>query len=181
MLTHDAPASRTVCLAKDDDSARDERGRSLAVVRSQAGAWEREKKATMLNRLRQMRLLIKERYPESNLTLLTTEQLSRLRKRFPDLPEHLANFFKEVGCGRIGDCNYMIYALLGPNEVFDPKTAAGLDGVVLVGDDFAGCSEAYHTKRNWQFGSVGSNGKFEPHTKYPTLIDFIEGWYVKTR
>ena len=31
-------------------------------------------------------------------------------------------------------------------------------GIVIVGDDFAGNCDAYNTKDNWKFGSIGHDG-----------------------
>jgi hypothetical protein len=88
-------------------------------------------------------------------------------------------FFREIGCGRIGSSNYMIYDLLGPDKVYDPETAARLDGVFLIGDDFAGNNEAYDRRKSWKFGGIGGNGRFSPHRQYATFIDFIEDWFGK--
>jgi hypothetical protein len=89
----------------------------------------------------------------------------------------LKEFFTQFGFGRIGDSAYMIYDLLSPTEIWDAETAAPLDGVVLIGDDFAGTHEAYHTKRGWEFGSVSGSGTYSAHDKYRNIIEFIEDWY----
>jgi hypothetical protein len=90
----------------------------------------------------------------------------------------LLEFFKEFGCGRIGNSRYMLYDLISPDEIFDPVTATGLEGVVLIGDDFAGDHEAYNTKSDWQFGTVGGGGRFSPHSRYRDIVDFIEDWFA---
>jgi hypothetical protein len=56
------------------------------------------------------------------------------------------------------------------------ETAAALDGVVVVGDDFAGTCEAYDTKRGWKFGSVGASGEFSENGS-EDFIQFLESWY----
>jgi hypothetical protein len=125
-----------------------------------------------------MKAVFQERYPESQLEPLTAREIAQVKKRFPDLPAHLVKFFEAIGCGRIGASRYMIYDLHSPEDIFDEQTAAGLEGVFLIGDDFAGTHEAYDTRSNWRFGSVGGAGTFQPHTEYATFIDFLEAWYV---
>jgi hypothetical protein len=125
-----------------------------------------------------MKAVLLERYPESRLESLTAKELGRLKKEFPDIPAHLVKFFEVIGCGCIGQSRYMIYDLHRPEGIFDKRTAAGLEGVVLIGDDFAGTHEAYDTRSRWQFGSIGGNGSFQIHTEYANFIDFIEAWYV---
>jgi hypothetical protein len=134
----------------------------------------------MIRRLRKLKATLAARLPQSRLEPLTAKHLAHLIREFPKLPAHLRNFFKEIGCGCIGNSRYMIYDLLSPKDFFDDETATGLDGVFLIGDDFAGHHEAYDTRgRQWIFGMVGSNGKFVPHTEYTDFVDFIEKWYTE--
>src|SRR5262249_11966390 len=114
----------------------------------------------MIRRLQRMKSVLLERYPESRLEPLTAKAIARLKKEFPDIPVHLVRFFEVIGCGCIGQSRYMIYDLLSPKGIFDDRTAATLEGVVLIGDDFAGCHEAYDTRSRWRFGSVGGGGRF---------------------
>ena len=88
------------------------------------------------------------------------------------------DFFRIIGCGRIGKSRYQIYDLLSPMDIYDEQTAAELEGIFLVGDDFAGNCEAYDTRDKWQFGSVGSSGTFQPHPLYKNFVEFIEAWYA---
>jgi hypothetical protein len=120
-----------------------------------------------------------ERFPESRLEPLSPSGLVNLKTRFPDIPEHLLAFFEIIGCGCIGRSRYMIYDLIDAGEIFGKRPAADLEGIVLVGDDFAGCHEAYATRAEWRFGKVGGAGRFEPHVSYANFIDFIEDWFVK--
>jgi hypothetical protein len=135
----------------------------------------------MVKRLRRIAAILRERHPDSVLKPLNAQQVARLKKQFPDIPNHLVQFFQEVGCGCIGKSRYMIYDLLSPDGIFDKATAADLDGIFLIGDDFAGTHEAYDTKAGWKFGTVGGNGRFDPHILYGTFIDFIEDWYVSEK
>src|SRR5688500_18426494 len=97
----------------------------------------------MIDRLQRLRSTILAKLPASNLTPLTDPELAKLVEQYPGLPEHLQQLFTIVGVGPIGDGRYMIHGLLDPDEVYDPQTVAALDGVVIVGDDFAGTCEAY--------------------------------------
>lgn len=132
----------------------------------------------MIRKLRKIRDVILERFPESRLKPLTATNLAKLKKTFPDIPAHIVKFFETVGCGCIGQSRYMIYDLHSPQGIFDKETAAYLEGVVLIGDDFAGTHEAYDTRSKWRFGSVGAGGRFQPHSRYANFVDFIEAWYV---
>lgn len=131
---------------------------------------------TMTDRLRKLRTTILAALPESNLKTLGSRELVELVERYPDLPEHLRQLFTVLGVGSIGDGRYMIHQLLTPDEVYDPETARALDGIVLVGDDFAGTCEAYDTKRGWKFGCIEASGKFSPDAG-SDFIAFLEDWY----
>ena len=129
----------------------------------------------MRQRLEQLRSAILSKLPESKLEPLTEAEVRQLLRRHPDLPDHLRQLFTVVGAGCIGDSRYMIHVLLDPSDVYDEKTARGLEGIVLVGDDFAGTCEAYDTRRGWKFGSIGASGRFTESKG--DFIDFLESWY----
>jgi hypothetical protein len=117
-------------------------------------------------------------HPKSRLKPKTAAEMKQLLARHPKMPAHLRHFFSQVGCGSIGDSRYMIYALISPAGIFDEQTAAGLKGILLVGDDFAGTHEAYDTRgRSWRFGSVGASGKFRVCKKPKDFPAFIADWY----
>jgi hypothetical protein len=104
--------------------------------------------------------------------------MKRLLSEHPKIPAHLRDFFAQVGCGSIGDGRYMIYPLISPSGIVDEETAAGLNGVFLVGDDFAGTHEAYDTRgRGWRFGTVGDSGTFRPRKTPEDFPSFIADWY----
>ncbi len=131
-----------------------------------------------VHRFNKIRDVIRERFPESCLEPLTDKQLAAVNGRHPKVPEHVLEFFKVIGCGSIGPSRYMIYDLIDAVEIFGEGSAADLDGIVLIGDDFSGHHEAYDTKTKWRFGEVGSSGRFEPHTAYRDFVEFIERWFV---
>jgi hypothetical protein len=133
----------------------------------------------LVRRLRRIRDVIRERFPDSQLEPLTDEQLTAVKQRHPKAPAQVLRFFEVVGCGSIGPSRYMVYALIDAVEIFGPGNTAELNGVVLVGDDFAGHHEAYDTKAAWRFGTVGGGGRFVPHTVYRDFVEFIERWFVE--
>jgi hypothetical protein len=133
----------------------------------------------MLHRLHRIRKVIEERFPKSKLEVLTEAQLWEIKRQHPTVPEHVLKFFEIVGCGSIGPSRYMVYALIEAIEIFGKGSEEELDGILLIGDDFAGHHEAYDTKHGWQFGTIGSSAQFEAHSGYSDFIDFIEDWYVK--
>jgi hypothetical protein len=133
----------------------------------------------MDKRIRAIRDALRARYPESRLKPLSPSEIAGLKACYPGFPEHLDLFFREVGCGCIGDSRFMIYPLLEPAEVYDPQTAGSLPGIRLVGDDFAGWCVGYDTNAGWQFGGIGGNGQFSRVPGCSSLVDLIERWFVQ--
>lgn len=131
-----------------------------------------------IRRLNRIRDAIRKRFPESRIKPLTDKQIAAVKRRHPKVPAQVLEFFKVVGCGSIGSSRYMVYDLVDAVEIFGKSSAADLDGVVLIGDDFAGHHEAYDTKGKWRFGSVGGSGTFHPQSVYRDFLEFIERWFV---
>ena len=129
----------------------------------------------MKARLEKLRDAIVAQMPDSDLTPLSQRELSELLRQYPDMPEHLRELFAIVGVGRIGDGRYMIHGLLTPADIYDEQTAAALEGIVIVGDDFAGTCEAYDMTRGWNFGRIGASGEFEK--RRGDFVMFLESWY----
>ena len=122
---------------------------------------------------------IQIREPATSFMPVKTEWINSAVTRFPGMPDDLRRLYETYGYGSIGDSRYMIHCLLGPDEIYDHETARGLDGVLIVGDDFAGHCEAYDAANGWLFGSIGSNGSFEPYDGiYSSFTDFLEKWFV---
>ncbi|MEM1179188.1 MAG: hypothetical protein AAGM22_12640 [Acidobacteriota bacterium] len=68
----------------------------------------------------------------------------------------------------------MVHVPMGPDEVYDDETAAELEGVLLVGDDFGGYCEAYNTTKDWEFGFVDDCGVFETHApEFESFVGFL--------
>jgi hypothetical protein len=136
----------------------------------------------MTDRLTKLRSSILARLPQSRLTPLTEAGLRPVLGRYPDLPDHLRELFTVVGVGTIGDGRYMIHGTLDPLDVFDVETARGLEGIVLVGDDFAGTFEAYDARRGWRFGTVDSSCEFceKGPRQSRNFLEFLESRYGDT-
>ena len=129
---------------------------------------------TMADRLESLHRLINERFPESRLAPLSSDELTAIKQEHPDIPNHLFDFYKTIGCGCVGNSRYMVHELLPPSDIYAPETAAELGPVVIVGDDFAGNCDAYDPTDGWQFGSIRSSGSFEPMgNAYPTIVDWL--------
>ena len=95
---------------------------------------------------------------------------------YPNIPGNLKYLYEKLGYGSIGG-RYTIHALIEPDEIYDSETAKCLNGIVIVGDDFAGNCDAYDTKADWQFGSIGHDGVFEPDEE-DDFISFLTGWFT---
>jgi len=124
---------------------------------------------------------IKIREPGTSFIPVENEWIDSVVTRFPGIPEDLRRLYESHGYGSIGDSKYMIQCLLEPDEIYDAETASALDGVLIVGDDFAGHCEAYDAANGWVFGSIGSDGIFEPYEEtYSSFTDFLEKWFVSS-
>src|SRR5438105_3431980 len=100
----------------------------------------------MIERIRRLKRLVMKRFPASRLELMKPDELNRLRKEYPILPEHLELLFREFGFGCIGESRYMLFGgLIPPEDICDPATAHELAGVVIVAHDFWEHCEAYNT------------------------------------
>lgn len=124
---------------------------------------------------------IRAHYPASQLEPISAEAEAQLRVRYPWLPDDYFAYLREVGWGQIGESQYMVYSSpLEPSEVFDPRTAKDLKGIVLVGDDFGEACEAYANRNGRsQFGTVSKeDGTFAAHSE-ATLFAFLISWFGK--
>jgi hypothetical protein len=100
--------------------------------------------------------------------------LNREIKAYPNMPADLRDFFAIIGSGTIGRSRYKIHALLTPEDVYDEETAEALEGIVIVGDDFAGYCDAYDTRgKAWVFGGINENGQFEPSPNSASFLEFL--------
>ena len=107
------------------------------------------------------------------------EWIEAVDKRHPGMPEELRRLYTKYGYGAVGESLYRIHFLLDPSDIYGPETADGLGEILIVGDDFAGDCEAYDAADSWRFGSIGSNGEFEPYDDiYSSFIEFLEKWFI---
>jgi len=90
---------------------------------------------------------IRRVFPLSRLEPLAEPELATIRSRHLGVPEHYFAFLREVGWGSLSGSTLMIYiGLCEPTEIFDPETAASLDGCLLFGDDFSGWMVGFDTR-----------------------------------
>ena len=128
----------------------------------------------MSDRVRELAELIRATYPNSKLTTLPHEALASLQHAHVGLPDDYLHLLGSVGWGNVGSGRYSLYS--GPvaaAEMFPGH--AGLEGLFLVGDDFAGTMAAYDTNsRPWSFivldHCAPSDATDRPYT---TLAEFL--------
>ena len=122
---------------------------------------------------------ILKKEPATSLMPVKEEWLAAVDEKYPGMPDHLRRLYSRFGYGSIGESRYMIHCLLEPSEIYDPVTAEGLSGILIVGDDFAGNCEAYDAANSWRFGSIEENGEFEPYGHvYSSFVAFLRSWFV---
>jgi hypothetical protein len=67
----------------------------------------------------------------------------------------------------------MLYSgLVGPDDIFDPATAAKLAGLAFLGDDFSGCVVGFDRRAGWRLVGVDNGSAPEP-LEQRTLAEFI--------
>ena len=130
----------------------------------------------MIQRLKKLRSLILEMYPQSQLRPVSDAQMEALLKRFPDIPYHLHLYLKLIGFGTIGASNFSVHIPFEAHHIFDIQEASHLADFVLLGDDFAGTFEAYDTCNNWQLACVDEHWNFEK-CEGGNFIQFLEDMY----
>lgn len=104
--------------------------------------------------------------------------LGEAEERYPGMPEDLKALYLQLGYGRIGKSRYMIHVVADPGDIYDEDTADLLNGILVVGDDFAGNCEAYDAAHGWVFGSIGSDARFERNNECPSLVEFLLDWFA---
>jgi hypothetical protein len=112
-------------------------------------------------------------YPTSQLEAVAEPKLDAIRRRYPGVPEHYLAFLRQVGYGSIGG-TFMVYSgLCEPDDIFDPATAAELDGLLFFGDDFDCWVVGFDTRHGW--GLIGvNNGYLDPEPQEArTVGEFI--------
>jgi hypothetical protein len=113
-------------------------------------------------------------FPACRLEPVAEPELAAISRRFPGVPEHYLDFLRHVGWGSLVD-NFMLYGgLVEPDEIFDAETAAGLAGIVFLGDNFAGEVVGFDTRDGWRL--VGFDNSFSPvpdPQEARTLAEFI--------
>ena len=132
-----------------------------------------------MNRINNLVRSINGKFPVSSFSEVTQEDFENTERQFGDIPSEVKQLYTKLGYGCIGDGYFQIHFFLEPIDIYDVDTAQQLDGILIVGDDFAGTCYAYDSKNNWTFGCIESNGKFEPLLGiYSDFIDFLEKYIL---
>ena len=114
-----------------------------------------------IQRMTQVENLVEilKNYKGSSFEPVKEELITRIEKSQPNMPGDLKELYRTLGYGCIGDSRYMIHVPMEPTDIYDKNTAKDLNGILIVGDDFAGNFEAY--------GNETSN-----------FIRFLTEWFV---
>src|SRR6266852_7267526 len=117
---------------------------------------------------------IRRALPASRFTPVSEPELAAIRQRYPGVPEHYLAFLRHVGYGSLGDSNFLVYSgPCEPGDFFDPRTAAGLPGIVFIGDNLAGWMVGFDTRDGWRLVSVDSASPKPDSEKTRTVAEFI--------
>jgi hypothetical protein len=112
-------------------------------------------------------------FPASRLEPVAEPELAAIRQRHPGVPEHYLALLRHVGYGSLGG-TFMIYSgPVEPGEIFDPRTAAGLDGLLFFGDNFAGWVVGFDTHRGWRLVGVDNGTPDSEPQDAQTVGEFI--------
>lgn len=113
-------------------------------------------------------------FPTSRLTPVGEAELAAIVEQCPGVPAHYLAFLREVGWGRLGNGNFMIYSgPCGPTEFFDAESAALLDGIVFFGDDFSGWMAGFDTRAGWRMVGVDSASLSPYPEQAETIAEFV--------
>lgn len=113
-------------------------------------------------------------FPTCQLVRVSEPELVAIRQRHSDVPDHYLTFLREVGWGSL--CGtFMLYSgLVEPGEIFDPQTAADLDGILFFGDNFAGWVVGFDTHRSWRLVGFDNSYHAAPEPEAArTIGEFI--------
>jgi hypothetical protein len=114
----------------------------------------------------------------SKLVAIAQSEVDRLRLQFHDVPKDYLDFLKELGWGEVGDMSFQLYSgLVMPKEVYDEVTAAGLDDILLFGDDFQGYSFGFARNDRWAVVEVNPNTG-TPRQVAENFENFVHRWLI---
>ena len=135
-----------------------------------------------MNKAERLKVALEEAKPDSQLALQNSADVAKVVELYPNFPAELTDLYTIVGTGRIGSSSYSIhFPPSDPEDIYDSATAKELNGIIIVGDDFAGNCEAYNTNGGWRFGTIGSDCRFEPYDEFKSLTDFLLDWFEPKR
>lgn len=111
--------------------------------------------------------MMKEAKVGAGIKPLPAKARARVMRDYPDLPEDYLDFLTQVGCGSIGNSQYMVYGgPMTPSEIWDEAKAATLKDVVLVGDDLGFGFDGYQRWRSrWRYVFVASDGEMNAQSR----------------
>lgn len=132
-----------------------------------------------MNRIDTIVKAINEKFPRSSFLEVPQEKFKCIEEQFGEIPSDLKELYMKLGYGGVGDSYFSIHFFLEPTDIYDVDMAQQLDGILIVGDDFAGTCYAYDTKSSWTFGSIDCSGEFESLPElYSDFLDFFEKYIL---
>jgi hypothetical protein len=112
-------------------------------------------------------------FPNHHLEPIGESEVVAIRQRYPDVPEDYLSFLRQVGYGSLGG-TFMIYSgPVEPDEIFDPRTAADLPGLLFFGDDFSGRVVGFDTRHGWRLVGVDNGCRESDPEDARTVAEFI--------
>ncbi len=132
-----------------------------------------------MNRIDTIVKTINEKFLDSSFIEVPQEEFISIEQQFGEIPSDIKMLYLKLGYGSIGRGQFSIHCFLKPTDIYDAETARQLDGILIVGDDFAGTCYAYDAKNNWIFGCIDYGGEFEPLLPmYSDFLDFLEKYFL---
>ena len=117
---------------------------------------------------------IKQVFPLSRYEILQESEIAKIRNKYPGVPEHYLDFLRYIGFGRLGEMNFMLFSgPVEPDEIFDKETASNLEGLLFIGDDFAGWELGFNLLDGWRLIGVDSALPKAHALETQTVSDFI--------
>ena len=89
---------------------------------------------------------------ENIRTLLSPEEISKIKLEYPLIPQEYLSYLEEVGSGSFRECQYMVYNnLMEPEFFFGEGITSKLGKKILCfGDNFSGDPAGFLPDENWK-------------------------------
>ena len=115
-------------------------------------------------------------FPTSQLEPVAKPELDAISAEYPGVPEHYLAFLRDVGYGALGG-SFMVYGgLVDPADIFDPETAARLEGLVFFGDTLGGTIFGFDMREDWRIVGVDDHTLQIDPEEAVTVGDFFTRW-----